>query len=411
MDVDKDIDKIREQIPVTKLRAYFDTASVCPGLIPVWKAIKDWWAYRLFASQRTLEEVFVWRYRSAKAKKEAARLINAKEEEISWIARVTQAINIVRDVIDWKKGDNMVANDLVYSSNMITWTPLRKKGVEIRRVKNINGKILLSDIEKAIDNRTRLVTVGATSWTTGFSIDLKALSKMAHEHGALVNVDAYQTLGAIPLNVQETGVDFMEAGSNKWLCGPFGAGIFYINEKLVNQLDPTYFNYDNIKQPFSPTFVYYLPTHDTLNDYEHPFIRTAQKFDMGVVWDNTLWGFNAALKFLNDLGIKNIGRRVRRLSGYLIEQLQNIGCKVITPVENDRRAGLVVYTSGSHKDDFKNYNSFNTADIGVSLRYAGGVGGMRVSTHFFNTEEEIDRLITIQKLLMKHPGAIVHPKM
>ena len=115
---------------------------------------------------------------------------------------------------------------------------------------------------------------------------------------------------------------------------------------------------------------------------------------------SAIWGFHAALKYFNDLGMQNVGRRVRRLSGYLIDGLLEQGCRVNTPREPDMRAGLVTYSTGSHELDREIYRALVRSNFVVFLRYSGGVGGIRVATHLFNTEAEIDGLLNLQKGIM-----------
>ena len=128
---------------------------------------------------------------------------------------------------------------------------------------------------------------------------------------------------------------------------------------------------------------------------------------MGVCATPVLFGWNATLDFLLEIGIENIERRVRSLGDYLVDRLYEIGCKVVTPEDKNKRHGLIVYSTGNHKLDQKTYEYFRAPrtpyekPIIVSLRYVGGVGGIRVSTHFFNTKEEIDYLIETQQRLLK----------
>jgi selenocysteine lyase/cysteine desulfurase len=134
-------------------------------------------------------------------------------------------------------------------------------------------------------------------------------------------------------------------------------------------------------------------------------IRSANRFDQNACVGPSLFGWNATLKFLEGLGKKNIERRVRYLGGYLIKELQNIGCKVHTPGDPLKRHGLIVYTTGSYERDLKSLNGItcppsHRKPIKVTYRSQGGVSGIRVCTHFFNTEEDIDQLIKVQKELL-----------
>ncbi|MFP4051734.1 MAG: aminotransferase class V-fold PLP-dependent enzyme [Thermoplasmata archaeon] len=127
-------------------------------------------------------------------------------------------------------------------------------------------------------------------------------------------------------------------------------------------------------------------------------VNDANRFEQGIVTTPTLFGWNATLKFYEKLGIKNIENRITDLGGYLIERLQDIGCEILTPIDEDKRHGLIKYTTGSYQKDKESWEFFESPPIGkkpikVSLRSLGGVDGMRVSCHFYNTKDDIDELV------------------
>ncbi len=336
----------------------------------------------------------------------AARLIHADKEEVINIYRPMTAANLILyNMLDWVKGDNVVFTDLEYPS--ITYILLdlkRRYGVELRRVENVNGEILLTDLEKRIDDNTKLVVINRTEAFSGFTFDdVKGISEIAHKHDALVLDDPMQALGAIDINVHEDGVDFIITGSYKWLCGPEGAGFMYIRKSLISKFDPRFRNYIWANIPTGIPFS--LPDHDNIRSWDYPLVNDANKFSQDVCSGSALFGWNATLKFYEKIGIENIEKRVRYLGGYLIEKLKEIGCKVLTPEDPRKRHGLIVYTTGSHESDLASFNYFSAPPRGrkpikVSLRALGGIGGIRVSTHFFNTEEDIDELIAAQKEML-----------
>ena len=223
MDIDKNIAKVREEFPVLKYKTYMNSAAHGPALKRVWDVIQDFWSFRINEDPDPL---------APDAKGEAARLIHADEDEITWCTRVTQGFNMVASLLDLKKEENVVVTDLGYPSNVFVWLPFREKGVEIRRIQNMDGIISLDDFEKAIDDDTRVVSMSRIEWTSGLRHDIEAISGIAHEHGALVVDDAYQAVGPIDVDVHKDGVDFLLVGSAKWLCCPPMNGIFYIRKDL-----------------------------------------------------------------------------------------------------------------------------------------------------------------------------------
>jgi selenocysteine lyase/cysteine desulfurase len=231
--------------------------------------------------------------------------------------------------------------------------------------------------------------------------DLKRIAEIAHDYGAYLVVDAYQSVGAVDVDCHATRLDFLVTGTGKWLCCPTTSGIFYIRGDLVDEFDPAYRYYRHVEEAFREGAPWVRPPHNNVEDYDKPLVKGAKKFDRGCVGEDALCGLHSVLKYFNGLGIENIQRRNRRLSGYLMNGLLDLDCEVYTPREPKRRGGLVSYPAGSHELNKKIHDALTARNVLVFLRYSGKTGGIRAATHFFNTEEEIDRLLSTQKKLMK----------
>lgn len=334
-----------------------------------------------------------------------ARFINAQPEEVTNTYRPAVTANLVfYNMIDWQRGDNVVFTDLNYPSIPYILLDIGKRyGVELRVVKNVGGEILLSDLDRVIDRRTRLVCVDRTAAFCGFTYNMKEVCRIAHAKGALVFDDAIQAFGAIKIDVKDDDVDFMVTGAYKWQCGPEGAGLFFVKKDLMESIDPRYRNYLWADIPSGIPFA--LSDHDNLRHWDYPPIQTAAKFSQDVTIGPSLFGWKETLRFYQKIGIENVEERIKRLGGYLIERLREIGCTVKTPVDVNKRHGMVVYTTGSYELDQKSFQRFAAPGrcmrpIKVSMRALGGIGNIRVCAHFFTTQEEIDYLVKVQKAVM-----------
>jgi cysteine desulfurase/selenocysteine lyase len=392
MDIAKNIEKIRAEFPILRYTTHLNSAARGPGLRRVWDAVQDCWNFRMTENRGA---------QTPDAKAEAAKLLHASPDEICYCARVTQGVNMAASMLEFEPGENVVVTELGYPSNVFPWLPLKEKGVEIRRIKHKDGRIETADFEKAVDDKTRVVSFSHIEWTCGLLHDVKAITDIAHDHNAVVVDDAYQAVGAIDVDVHHDGLDFLTVGSEKWLCCPSFAGAFYIRKGLIDELEPTYRYYGKVEEAFRGGAPWSRPEHDNIADYEKPLGPTAEKFNRGCVAEDAIWGFHAALSYFNELGPENIEKRVRKLSGYLIDGLRELGVKVNTPLEPSERGGLVTYNTGKHELNVTSYNTLGQKGIHTALRYQQGVGGIRVSTHLFNTEEEIDRLLKVQRGLLK----------
>ena len=331
---------------------------------------------------------------------EASKMLSCRREELCYVNRVTQGLNMVADMMPLERGDNIVVTDLGYPSNVFVWFPYREKGVEIRRIRHEDGLISTEDFEKAVDDRTKVVSISSVEWTSGLRYDMKALSGVAHEHGAYLVDDSYQAMGPVEIDLHDSGVDFFTAGSEKWMCCPAMTGVFYIREGIWDVFEPSYRYYGNVEEAFASGAPWEKPDHDNHASYLKPLYRDARKHYRGCVSEEFHWGYHAALEYFNELGSASIEKRTAELSQYLIEGLKEQPVKVNTPEEPCERGALVTYNTGSFAKNQQIYDTLKKDGIVVAHRYAAGVGGLRVSCHFFNTFEEIDRLLELQRKLL-----------
>jgi cysteine desulfurase/selenocysteine lyase len=391
MDIDMDIEMVRAEFPVLRYKTYLNSAAHGPAMMRVWEAVQDFWSFRMNEDPNV---------RAPDARGEAARLLHANEDEVTWCSRVTQGFNMVASMLEFERGENVVVTDLGYPSNVFVWLPLRERGVEVRRIANKDGRVEIEDFEKAVDDRTRVVSMSHIEWTSGERYDMKAISEVAHEHGALVVDDAYQAVGPVDVDVHSDDMDFLFVGSGKWLCSPPMAGIFYLRRDLIEGFEPTFRFYHAVEEAFRDAPPWAHPSSDNIASYDKPLFKTADKYYRGCVSEEALWAFHASLEYLNEIGGRQREERCLRLSGYLMDGLRDQGVKVNTPQEPEKRGGLVTYTTGRHELNQRIHRKLQDEGVIVAIRYSGGVGGIRVSTNFFNTEDDVDRLLEVQKGLL-----------
>ena len=331
----------------------------------------------------------------------SARFINADPDEVTNTYRPAITANLILyNMFEWHEGDNVVITDLSYPSIPYILQDLeRRYGIEIRVVRNVRGEILMEDLEKMVDGNTRMVIVDRTTAFCGFTFDMKEVSRIAHAQGALVLDDAMQSLGAIDVDVKDDDVDILISGAYKWLCGPEGAGIFYIKRSVMDSIDARFRNYIWADIPGIP---FAEKDQDTLESLRFPPVDNANRFSQDVTIGPALFGWIATMKFYDKIGIENVEERVRRLGTYTIDRLQEIGCTVTSPTDISKRHGLITYTTGDYDKETAFFQRCAAPGrcmkpIKISMRALGGIGNLRISAHFFNTEEDIDYLIELQR--------------
>ncbi|MGQ9538408.1 MAG: aminotransferase class V-fold PLP-dependent enzyme [Candidatus Bathycorpusculaceae bacterium] len=367
----ENLEKIRELFPIVKNKIFLNHAAQSPLPKPVadamHKYIEDFSNFGTSALE--LNDL---------GKALFAKLIGAKPEEIALVENTSVGLNIAANVLRYPPGSKVVTTDLEYPSVVYPW--LRESlGVKIQYVKNVDGKILLEDVEKAVDDKTVAVAVSHVEYVNGFRNDLKALSEIAHNHGAVLIVDAVQSAGVIPIDVKRDNADFLTAACYKWLLGPPGAAYLYVKEELIADFEPPYVGWASVKQEI-------FETVDFWNIWSLRLPENASRFEVGTPSTVSFVGAAAALKMLLQFGIQNIENRVIKLTDRLIKSARASGFELQTPEEKPYRSGIV------------NIKTDNAQQIVDELRRKGIVvsaraHGIRVSPHFYNTDKEIDTLM------------------
>jgi selenocysteine lyase/cysteine desulfurase len=360
----------RREFPVTEKYIYLDHAGVAPVSLRV-RAAAD-----RFLSESAQGAAFhypQWTLRLAHVRKNCAKLINARHDEIAFVKNTSHGLSIVAEGLDWKAGDSVLYYEKEFPSNIYAWLNLRKKGVEARIIPSRDGRILMEDIERLIDSRTRLLAISSVQFSNGFRINLKRAGELCRQKGVLFCVDAIQSLGAIPMDVRECHVDFLSADAHKWLLGPEGIGMFYCRKELAEKLNPPLIGWKSVENEF---------------DFDNPEFRLkadALRFEEGSMNLMGIFGLGASIGLLFEVGIENIEERVQGLGDVIIREAEKRGFKILTPATRTERGGIITF-SGNF-DPGKVRDALREQGIMVNVRG----GGLRVSPHFYNTEEEILR--------------------
>lgn len=368
------IESIRRDFPALEEWTYLDNAFV--GLYPRqvregYEEFLDKWMN--FSAEGTKTILTEWLEKAEKVREMVADFIGASPQEIAFTACTGSGLNIVVNGTKWEKGDNVVFPENEH--NPLDTMMLRRHGVETRAVEVREGWVDLSDLEKAVDDHTRLVQVSQVSYINGFRFDLKGVADIAHEHGARVVVDSTQAIGALVTDVKKEGVDYVSAAPYKYLMGPAGLAFLYVKSDLIGKLEPDRIGWknqiwegDHAEEPLDATL-------------------SAKKFEYGTLHFQGVYGLERSLKYLNDIGMENVERRILQLSSYLWSRLSEIGKKMYTPLGT--RSPIVSFYE---QDAVETSAKLMEEKVKVTGREAHG-GHIRVSPHFYNTTEDIDHFI------------------
>jgi len=308
-----------------------------------------------------------------------ARLLGARPSNVFVVRSTTQGIGIAATGLPWKDGDNVVLADREFPANVRPWLPLARRGVEVRRVPQRDGRIELDDLARSIDDRTVAVSLSFVQFLSGFRLDLDAVAALCREHDAMFVVDGIQGVGVFPIDVERQGVDFLSADAHKWMVGPEGVGLGYASERALARIEPALEGWLSVERPFD------------FFDLEQPLKPTAARFEEGAYNVAGLHGMAGSLMLLDQYGPANIAERILSLTDALAEGLQSRGWDVLSPRhEPKEKSGIILCTR-----EGVDFNALERRLIDARIITSIRGGALRISPHAYNTEEEIARVIEV----------------
>jgi cysteine desulfurase / selenocysteine lyase len=327
---------------------------------------------------------------------EAARLIHADPASVALVESTSHGLNLVARALPLRAGDRVLIADTEFLQVAIPWQVRAKRdGVEIVQVRTHDeGVVTPDDFARAMDARTRVVCVSSVQWNTGWRIDTAAVGALCRAHGAYLIVDAIQELGACPIDVTAAPVDALVAGGHKWLNAPFGCGILYLGPRILDELEPEGYGYLAVTEPDGGWDEYFrTPSISPFTEFR--FVRTAKRFETGGTSNYPgAIGLGASLRQINAIGPEVIGAHIRRLTDRLHDALPRAGARLVTKrTPASARSGITTFTFDDASRNRAVVQALRDRRVQVSLRYTSNIGGIRVSTHFFNDEQDIDALI------------------
>ncbi|MCP4640554.1 MAG: aminotransferase class V-fold PLP-dependent enzyme [bacterium] len=323
------------------------------------------------------------------ARRLAAALLGCTTSEISLLGPTSLGLNLVAAGIDWDPGDQVVFYRDDYPANVYPWANLRTQGVTpVALHPEHPGAITWPVVEAALTDRTRLVALASCSFLSGYRIDIDTIGRNLHARGILFCVDGIQTVGAFPTSVEH--VDFLSADSHKWMLGPAAAGIFYVDASARDNIRPALLGSWNV---VSPEFV---------AQEEMRFEPGGRGFEPGMLNLPGIVGMAASMELLHDIGVDAIGERILELRRWFVDAIRPLGYGLyIEEVDADAntpdstRSGIISvdHPRRSMRDLAR---ALGEAGVSVSLRQNRlGRDLVRFSPHFYNTHEELDRVVSL----------------
>jgi selenocysteine lyase/cysteine desulfurase len=365
---------IRLQFPIFEKYVFLNAASLCPIPLATCSAIAGVAREIALSAYLGYEN---WKIRVAQTRKLAAELVGGCEDEVAFIRNTSDGVSLVASGYPFAEGDEVVINDLEFPSNVYPWLNLRSKGVTVRTVKSVDGRVTPDMIAREVTAKTKIVAISTVQYATGYRADLAALGQMARDSGFLLFVDAIQSLGALPMDVKKYGVDFLSCGGHKWLCAPEGIGVFYCAKERLDLLRLTRAGWNTVKDEHNFAKIDFTPK------------PSAGRFEEGTPNLFGIYGLCESLKTVMSYGMERNEAHILSLTGLLAEGLRSRGYAIASPMGEGERSGILIFTAKDKNNNAQIVKRLNSAGILVMERGAG----IRVAPHFFNTAQDIQKLL------------------
>ena len=359
----------RAQFPVSREFTFLNHAATAAPPQPVVEAVAGFLAE---CSARGSLDYGRWLARLAGVRRRAAGLIGAADDEIAFVPNTSAGLATVAEGLRWRPGEAVLVAVPDFPTNVYPWQHLERKGVTVRFVeRRSGGRLGPADVEKALVPGARLLAVSSVDYVTGFAADLPALGAFCRRQGLLFCVDAIQSLGVLPLDVKACGIHLLAAGGHKWLLGPMGSGLLFVDRSVADLIEPPLVGWKSMVDEENFNLHFELK-------------RDAGKFEPGTLNLPGIFGLGAALDLLQSVGVDNIRQRVLALNDRFAAGLRERGLEVVSPRGETERSGILSFCPPG--DALLCFRFLAERRAVVSPR-----GGMiRLSPHFWNDESDVE---------------------
>lgn len=363
---------LREEFPITSHAVYLNNAAESPLCLSVKTRLDEFLSFSMTSPHKKPQV-------RESVKAALSQLFGGRPSDYALVGSTGIGLGMIAAGFKWHAGDNIVLPENEHWNNAYPWYQLGKKGVDVRLVPVDNhGRFSLDDVRSKMDSNTRILSMAAVRFDSGFRPDLKAFSKLAHDHGAYFVVDGIQGAGVVPINVENDGIDAFCSAAFKWLYGLPGTGFIYVSPTMTNDLDVV------------------LPGMFAAEDdmTALKLFNDARRFETGTIAYPFYHAWLAGLELIASIGVSNIHDRVLQLTNLIIEGLESQDITITTPhKEISERSAIIVFDLGSDALNKRLHGHLMSHDIIISLRK----GRCRVSPAMYNTEAEIDSFLACVK--------------
>ena len=363
---ERDWQGVRADFPLTERLAYFNSAGAGPVPRAVAEAASQFYRETMESGDARW---FEWLERRERARARVAELINAEPEEIAFTTNTSTGMNLIVDALEGR--GRVVSCELEFPVSTIPWM---HRGMEVELIKAVEGELLTEDVLRAADGEANIICLSHVQYSNGFRADLEELGRNKGQHIFVVN--ASQSAGVLPIDVKRMHIDALCSTGHKWMLAGYGAGFVYLSRRLLEETRPRAVSWMSVRDPFQMR-----------NDSYDLRPDAGARAETGCPHFAGIFALGAAADYLLRTGTTHIEERALSINRRLTRSLLEAGWEVLSPLrdERSRSAETLVATPEPRRV----YKHLAARGVAVTLKPQG----IRVATHFFNDETDIERLV------------------
>jgi kynureninase len=370
-----DLSSYRDEFPILAERTYLISASLGPLSLRARRAATE----HLDLWQRLGPEELWMAHGLPKLEQcrdQFSQIIGADPDEVAIVPSVSSGLSSIASCLDLYERNKVVLSDMDFPTNGYVWRAQQRRGAKLDFVASADGiRVEADDVVDRIDAQTAVVNTNRVLFESSWIMDLPPVVEIAHEAGALVVVDDFHGSGIVPLDVHALGVDFLLSGALKWLMGGQGIAFLYCRRDLVAMMEPLVVGWFGTKRPFD----FDRSGLDLRDD--------ARRFETGTYTLPQAWTASAGMEMILEVGVDRIRARNQELTSLIIEKADEADLEVLSPRADERRGGLVrVRVPGGRPNAERILHELFKRNVVLDQRG----DALRISPHFFSTEQDID---------------------
>ncbi len=378
---------IRDQFPLTTERTYLNTGGLGASPYVCIDAVKS----KMDELEKICEPGHnhqLWH----DIKEKAAAIFHCETDEMAYTRNTTEGVNIVCNGFPFEKGDEVITSTHEHVGNTISWLARQKRdGIKMKVFvpSMTSAQENIDRIEKLINKRTKAISISHVTTASGQVMPVKKIGELAKAYNLWYFIDGAQSPGMLPVDVHETGCHAYATSGHKWLIGPKGTGLIYVRKEYLDLIDAKFVG------------AYSNEGHFDMRTGEFHINSTAQRYEYGTVNVPLFVGLGAAMDFLLKIGIDNIWKRDHAMAAAFIDGLNRIGAQVLSPQHPAEHSAMITFKLKNI--EYGELQKFLAEKYNLRTRgiYEGGLNGIRISFHLYNSFNEVEKVLHAVKAAQK----------